>query len=54
MSLMILILAVTGLTIAAWSVVALVDNLRHDSAARPPRSHRPDSFDPAARWQRTA
>lgn len=54
MSLMILILALTGLTIASWSIVALVDNLRHDSAARPPRSHRPDQFDPEARWRDAA
>lgn len=54
MNLMILILAVAGLTIVSWSIVALVDNLRHDSAAQPPRSHRPDLFDPESRWHRAA
>ena len=52
MSLMILILAVAGLTIVSWSLVALVDNLRHDGpGTSAPRSHRPDPFDPVEqRW----
>ena len=52
MSLMILILAVAGLTIVSWSLVALVDNLRHDGrGTTAPRSHVPDPFDPVEqRW----
>ena len=55
MNLMILILALAGLAIVAWSIVALVETVVHDAGRRPPRSHRPDSFDPAAqRWGRAA
>lgn len=57
MTLMTLILAVAGLTIASWTVVALVENLRHDAPVRGrlPRSHEPDAFDPdAQRWRQAS